>query len=54
MWILLLRGIGLLRDYPRERDLSESAAIAGISGAICYGAELQRDGSYASRDRADL
>ena len=39
----------------RERGASlESAAIAGISSAICYGAELQRDGGYASRDRADL
>src|SRR4029453_16682610 len=51
---LLLRGIGLLPEYPRKRIFSEAAAITWISGAIHYGAELQGDGGYASRDCPDL
>ena len=39
----------------RERGVSlRSAAIAGISGALCYGAKLQGNGSYASSDRPNL
>src|SRR5438445_8586126 len=54
MRILLLRGIGLLHLFPRERSFSSARAIVRVSSDICYGAKLQGDGGYASSDRPNL
>src|SRR2546430_15290848 len=54
MRILLLRGIGLLHPFPRERSFSSARAIVRVSSDICYGAKLQGDGGYASSDRPNL
>src|SRR5438105_1738270 len=54
MRILLLRGIGLLHPFPRERSFSSARAIVRVSSDICYGAKLQGDCGYASSDRPNL
>ena len=40
--------------YPRERGLPTGRAMPGVSGPLCYGAKLQGNGSYPSRDRPNL
>src|SRR2546423_15532136 len=54
MRILLLRGIGLLHPFPRERSFSSARAIVRVSSDIWYGAKLQGDGGYTSSDRPNL
>src|SRR5438552_19148468 len=54
MRILLLRRLGLLHPFPRERSFSAARAIVRVSSDICYGANLQGDGGYASSDRPNL